>query len=233
MLPTTIDDVATIPALCEQATRALGEAKTIDECRRIGNIAAAWREYLRRHKAAVEAQNLTAQVVLLAEAQIGRELEAAQARGEVGAQGRRSDLLVTDEEVPTIAEAGLTWDQAHKARKLAAAGPERIRAAREQADAERRPLRRADVVPRREAPEMVPASVIRFELLMRQALAWSDQVDPAELVATLTEYRRPYTPAEIGAVADLLNEIAARLGAVACRGLDSTAGADTPATKST
>jgi len=55
----------------------------LEEVFGIRDTAEAFGVYTRKWKAAAEAQNSTALVVLLAEARIGAELKAAQARGEI------------------------------------------------------------------------------------------------------------------------------------------------------
>lgn len=136
-----------IVALCDRAIVDLREARTIEDVRSIGDIAAAFREYARKIKAAIEAQNATQTVVLLAEARIGAELKAAQERGELGAQGRRSDLnLVRDaDEVPTIDSLGIPRQRASEMRQLADIGEVGIREAARVANDASEPLTRTAV----------------------------------------------------------------------------------------
>jgi hypothetical protein len=65
-----------------------------------------------------------------ADAGSGAELKAAQERGEVGAQGRRSDIVRgADEVTPAISEIGSPRQRAAEMKKLAKAGTAAIRAA--------------------------------------------------------------------------------------------------------
>jgi hypothetical protein len=90
---------------------------------------------------------LRSRVVLLAETRLGAELKAAQARGEIGAQGRRSDLVRSADEVrPAISDLSIPKQRAAEMKRLAALGEEAITQAVAAATEERRgatrPLRR-------------------------------------------------------------------------------------------
>ncbi|WP_314230627.1 hypothetical protein [Roseomonas mucosa] len=69
------------------------------------------------------------------------ELRKAQEAGEIGAQGRRSDLVRPSDEVkPTLAEIGIPKQRASEMKRLAEVGEPAIRAEVKRADDEgRRP----------------------------------------------------------------------------------------------
>jgi hypothetical protein len=200
--------------------------------RGIGDLAAAWREYLRRHKAAVEAQNLAQQVVLLAEAKIGAELEAAQKRGEVAQHGGDRGNQHSGGKLPdgNLANIGLTPKRAHEARKLAHAGAERIADARAQADAEGRRLTKTEVlrsppsqgsVPRRwadadPAAADIDAVAIRFErwLLAGESLV---TLPPAELCDAFARAGRTLPLAQVDRIGGAMNELITEMARHAAR----------------
>lgn len=137
---------ARIMQICDDAIAALGVARGIEEVASIRAAAAAAAEYARMYRAAVQAQNATKTVVFLAEARIGRELKEAQERGEVGAQGRRTDLVREPDEVkPTLSDLGIPRQRAAEMKQLAELGEEAILEAAAAANAADEPLTRADV----------------------------------------------------------------------------------------
>jgi phage N-6-adenine-methyltransferase len=127
---------ARIMALCDQAIVDLQEARTIEEVRRVGDLASAFAAYTRKIKAALEAQNTTQKVVLLAEARIGAELKAAQERGEVARKNEPvSQYVRTSDILPaTLSDLGITRQRAHEMKRLADVGPAAIEEAAQAAN---------------------------------------------------------------------------------------------------
>lgn len=137
-----------IVALCDRAIVDLREARTIEDVRSIGDIAAAFREYARKIKAAIEAQNATQTVVLLAEARIGAELKAAQERGELARHGgdRKSIKPRTSGlDGATLDSLGIPSQRASEMRQLADIGEVGIREAARVANGAGEPLTRSAV----------------------------------------------------------------------------------------
>jgi len=140
-----------IVALCDRAIVDLREARTIEDVRSIGDIAAAFREYARKIKAAIEAQNATQTVVLLAEARIGAELKAAQERGELARadggvnQHRREGVRASDTLPTTLDALGIPRQRASEMRQLADIGEVGIREAARVANDAGEPLTRSAV----------------------------------------------------------------------------------------
>jgi hypothetical protein len=160
--------VARIPQLCAQAIQDLTEARSIGAVLSIKASAEALRVYAEKMRFAISARNACAEVVLLAEARIGQELEAARQRGELATHspGRPPTKSIpggNDLRPPaTLRDLGITPKQAMNASHVAAAGTDAIRQERERADAEGRPLSRANVTGRRPAaapPSPAPAPV--------------------------------------------------------------------------
>lgn len=86
---------------------------------------------------------------------VGAELRKAQEAGEIGAQGRRSDLVRASDEVkPTLSEIGIPKQRASEMKRLAEVGEPAIRAEVKRANDEERE-RNARIVAAREAGETV------------------------------------------------------------------------------
>jgi hypothetical protein len=114
--------------VCDRAILQLGEARTIEEVKRVGDLASAFAAYTRKIKAALEAQNATNLVVALAEARIGAELKAAQERGEVAERGDRANVRSADiSPKATLPDLGIPRQRASEMKKLAELGAENIR----------------------------------------------------------------------------------------------------------
>jgi phage N-6-adenine-methyltransferase len=141
-----------IVALCDRAIVDLREARTIEDVRSIGDIAAAFREYARKIKAAIEAQNATQTVVLLAEARIGAELKAAQERGELAGRGNPygnnqhgGNARAAGISSSTLDSLGIPSQRASEMRQLADIGEVGIREAARVANDAGEPLTRSAV----------------------------------------------------------------------------------------
>jgi len=99
--------------LCNGAIASLNEARSLDEVLGIRNTAEAFSTYACKLKCAVEAQAMTQLVVLLAEARIGAELQAAQERGEVAPNGGdRSSVRSSDTAPATLSDLGIPRQRA-------------------------------------------------------------------------------------------------------------------------
>jgi hypothetical protein len=130
--------------VCDRAILQLGEARTIEEVKRVGDLASAFAAYTRKIKAALEAQNATNLVVALAEARIGAELKAAQERGEVARHGGdRSKVQGPDLGPPTLSDLGVPKQRASEYRKLADLGAANIREVVAEATAAEVPVSRS------------------------------------------------------------------------------------------
>jgi phage N-6-adenine-methyltransferase len=125
---------ARIMVLCDQAITDLQEARTIEEVRRVGDLASAFAAYTRKIKAALEAQNTTQKIVLLAEARIGAELKAAQERGEVARPGDNPNTRTSGNQPTTLSDLGITSQRASEMRRLADVGPAAIEEAAQAAN---------------------------------------------------------------------------------------------------
>lgn len=137
---------AQIMVLCDRAIADLGEARTIEEVRRIGDMASVFAAYTRKIKAAIAAQNATQTVVLLAEARIGRELTAAQERGEVSKRGDNPNVRASDNQIATLSDLGIPRQRAAEMRQLADIGEDAIREAAQEATDAGAPVTRAAVL---------------------------------------------------------------------------------------
>jgi phage N-6-adenine-methyltransferase len=125
---------ARIMVLCDQAITDLQEARTIEEVRRVGDLASAFAAYTRKIKAALEAQNTTQKIVLLAEARIGAELKAAQERGEVRNHGQRAVPRTSGNSPVAFSDLGISSQRASEMRRLAEVGPAAIEEAAQAAN---------------------------------------------------------------------------------------------------
>ena len=78
--------------------------------------------YTAKHKAAQEAQDACARIVVLAEKKIGQEIIAAQQRGELATQesGRPISVPVGNTSAATFDDIGITRRQAFEFRQMAA-----------------------------------------------------------------------------------------------------------------
>ena len=88
----------------------------------------AGRVYLAKHKAAQEAQDACARIVVLAEKKIGQEIIAAQQRGELATQQRKPSTVPfgNGANPATHDDIGITRRQAFEFRQMAALSDEDI-----------------------------------------------------------------------------------------------------------
>lgn len=121
---------ARIVALCDEAIGQLQEARDVETVMGIRNFAEAFAVYARKYRAAVDAQNHCKLVVLLAEARIGAEIKAAQARGEVATAGgdRQTNVRNLDNAPATLPDLGIPRQRAAEMKALARKGEAAIRA---------------------------------------------------------------------------------------------------------
>lgn len=149
---------AAIMNVCDQAILALDEARDIEAVVAIKNIADAFATYARKLKAAMAAQNQCSLVVLLAEARIGRELQAAQERGELQRPGGdRKSINVRDaDNDPTLDDIGITRQRAAEYKALGRKTDEVIRQATAVATATEKRITRSDLLDR--AKKAAPAA---------------------------------------------------------------------------
>jgi hypothetical protein len=142
--------VDTIPAICDRISRQLAEARTLSEVTALRDKAEALRLYAQRRGAAVEAQNGCARIVFLAERQIGAKLAKGQKTGEVAKRGRPKNAgNAGNFQPPTLPELGFRGssgrDRAAEFKQLAEAPASAIEHAVAQANAEQRPVTKADL----------------------------------------------------------------------------------------
>lgn len=117
------------PALLtvEKAAQMLAECTRVDEAKDIHDKAAAFKVYLRKQRAALEAQNQAAEIQLLAARRAGELLEEQKARG---ARAQRGDNLARGRAAPkayaepsarppTLDELGIERNAAQRMRTLA------------------------------------------------------------------------------------------------------------------
>ncbi|MBP0465971.1 hypothetical protein J5Y09_18740 [Roseomonas sp. PWR1] len=156
--------LVSIEAQCDLAIAALKEARTLPEVLKIQATAEALRVYAVRIKAARAAQNGIARVIFLAEARVGAELEAAQARGELQRPGGDRGNQHTGGKVPDganatpkIADVLGSRKAAAQAKQMHRAGPAAIEREVAEATAQDRPASRQRILnPRRPTPAPPP-----------------------------------------------------------------------------
>ena len=211
-LPPAVRDER-IMAMCDRAISGLNEARTIEEVKRAGDMAAAFAAYTRKMKAAIEAQNQCQLVVLLAEARIGAELKAAQERGEIATRADGPavrDHVQGSDKITTLPEIGIPRQRASEMKKLAEAGEAAIREEVSRANEERRAPSRARIIEQR--PRYEPdylkrdASHTQFILWLRTGAEMAARVsDPDEFRQSLIAAGERIPPAQIVAVLNLLS----------------------------
>jgi hypothetical protein len=136
--------VDSIPAIIDRIGRQLAEARTLPEVTALRDKAEALRLYAKRRGAAVEAQNGCARVVFLAERQIGTEL--AKVDLNKGGRPRKTPTGEVGVSEPTLQELGIkSWNQSSELQHLAAAPAAAIEQAVATANAEQRPVTKADL----------------------------------------------------------------------------------------
>lgn len=160
-------DANSLPALCDTAIRDLAEVRDIGQCLQIRDVMEAARVYAAKHKLAQEAQDACTKIVVMAERRIGQELIAAQQRGELArADGsthhRRAEGLQDAKPfVPTLADIGVSYRQAHEFRQAATLTDDDIEGVADDAKQRGKPATKADFrrkseQKRRPAPSAIP-----------------------------------------------------------------------------
>lgn len=129
----TIAQTTTLPTLIDRASAALVSAKSsaevleardiarvaYDAAKSAGRMAKAKKAHEEVMSAVYRAQADALLIEARAKMRLADEYDAAQARGEVGQSGTRTDLVGDHNEVPaTAADIGLRRDEIHEARKL-------------------------------------------------------------------------------------------------------------------
>jgi hypothetical protein len=187
-LPAEVRD-RKIMAMCDRAIADLREARTIEDVKRVGDMAAAFAAYTRKMKAALEAQNQCQLVVLLAEARIGAELKAAQQRGEVATQeaGRPVSVRASDTSPATLPDLGIPRQRASEMKKLAEAGPERIQHEVQRATAEGRKPSRQRLIAAIPAIAARPPECSQFVLWLRSGAGLIPHLGGADSFRALME----------------------------------------------
>lgn len=111
-------------ALVDDASRMLAEASTIDEIKRVGNIAEAARIYAQKARLGLAAQNSAAGIRLEAEAKAGDLLARMKSDGErdAGYGDRRSESQAA---TPKLATLGVGKDESARYQSVARVAPER------------------------------------------------------------------------------------------------------------
>lgn len=102
----------------DAACRALAAARDVDEVKDIRDKAEGMRAYARQAKNR-ELEVDAAEIRFRAERRLGEMMAADKAAGN-SAQGRRTDLGCSETQVPTLADAGIDKNLAHRARSMAA-----------------------------------------------------------------------------------------------------------------
>jgi hypothetical protein len=147
-------DVADLPALIESAMRHLQEAKGIEEVRHIRDIMEAARVYAAKHRAAVEAQNECALLVVLSERKIGEKIEEARANGDLLKRHETRQWVDPEKRgitPATLAEIGVRTDQSHDYARLKDTPVEALREVVDEANARGEQVKKVDF--RRKARE--------------------------------------------------------------------------------
>lgn len=101
-------------ATLEEATRMLGECRTIDEAKKVRDLAAAARVYAREAELGFEAENYASEIKLKAEARVG---EILRQMAEEGARATRGNQ--PDSKPSTLEDLGISEKQSHQWQKLA------------------------------------------------------------------------------------------------------------------
>lgn len=208
-LPPAVRDEQ-ILAICDRAIGNLTDARDIETVTRLRDQAEMFAIYTRKMKAALHAQNECHLVVMLAEARIGHELKAAQERGEVAAKGANQHVRDPDTLPATLPEIGIPRQRAAEFRKMAEAGPERIREEVKAATEEgRKPSRTRVIEPRpRYEPDYLKSNPAHTQFIL-----WlRTGADMAARIADADQFRRDLIaageripPAQIEAVLNLLS----------------------------
>ena len=152
--------------ICAKAQQHLSDASTLDEVLGIRNRAEAFVTYTRKWRSAYEAQNACRLLVALAERKIGAELKAGQESGQVATRSHHPGSVRGEDTAPvTLAEIGITRQQASNFRSMAEFGDAAIRESVAKATAEGRAVSRRDIVeaaralhPKPEKPLPTPAA---------------------------------------------------------------------------
>ena len=112
-------------SLISEAGRMLAEARTLDDVRQIHDMAEAARLYARKAHLGLEAQNSAAAISIEAQAKADEIIEAAKAAGQLARQGERNDLIDQADKVDTLADIGVSLNEAADWAKVRSVPPER------------------------------------------------------------------------------------------------------------
>jgi len=110
-------------ATLEEATRMLGECRTIDEAKKVRDLAAAYQVYAREAELGFEAQSYGAEIKLRAERRCGEVLAEMAANGARSTGGKPSSPATVTRE-----SLGVTPDESSQWQRLAKAEPEAFEA---------------------------------------------------------------------------------------------------------
>jgi len=201
--------------LCNGAIASLNKARSLDEVLGIRNTAEAFSTYARKLKCAVEARAMTQLVVLLAEARIGAELQAAQERGEVARHGGdRSKFQSPEVALPTSSDIGIPAQRAAEFKKLADAGEVAIRDEVASAIVENRRPSRERIVQRIRSTQPTsipliaarPPELTQLVLWLRSGATLIGQLGtPQEVIERLREHRMPLPEDQVMHIVDFLS----------------------------
>lgn len=206
---------ARIISLCDHAIDQLREARTVEDVVDVRNAAEAFAVYARKYKAAVEAQNHCRLVVLLAEARIGAELQAAQARGEVatkdhGGANIPNGVRAADTVPATLPDLGIPRQRAADMKALAAKGETTIRAQVKAASDAGRIASRRNILTQIPTIAERPPECTQFILWLRTGAQLLPRLgDPSSLLATLASHRLTPEPGQIETITTFLAQLEA------------------------
>lgn len=123
----------------EEATRMLAKCATVDEAKKIRDLAEAARVYAREADLGAEAQNHAAEIKLRAEARCGSILAQMAESGERKKSGKESSGAI-------LSDLNLTADESSKWQKLAKADPADLDAYIEEAKYDGAPITTAGAI---------------------------------------------------------------------------------------
>ena len=181
--------------------------------------------YTAKHKAAQEAQDACARIVVLAEKKIGQEIIAAQQRGELarpGDQDRARDNVPDGNVIPaTFDDIGITRRQAFEFRQMAALSDEDIVEVMAEAKDRGSPVRKADfkrkVEAKRPAPNSLPPRpehLITLSLLLKNLGNVVPQfMDHREAISLASRHGIEFDPEQVRSLVEFLASLLAGLEA--------------------
>jgi len=144
-----------LPALIDEASRKLGEARTSAEVLEARAQAQAAMHYAKVTKAATETQADCMKMIVRAEMRMADEIDAGQERGELAKSGEGRSARVRDADASTYEELGLTRQRVHDFRKVRDAGQEAVDQVIDRAVSEGRAPSKAEIM-REISGETVP-----------------------------------------------------------------------------